>query len=475
MIPNVKYNPLMDFPVQRFNQFLKNIFLHFIKLGNLRLRIFCNSTKNSRDKKSDINFQINKIIYNLFIFVISILLSFSPAVNAQTTTPDGDSLQGLEYIASYPDLMNTFGTNWQAGSDHYLNYGANEGRQISFNSCNYLASNPDLMSAFGDDYAAAAAHYITNGRFEGRTMLFDGYQYMLANPDVLRAVQGEWNSACDHYIAYGRFDGHPTTPGQNLIGLGNKCLDGGSTTMAPGSLVHMWDCVGNVPQQQWQLKSDGSVVGIGGNCLTPSNWSLDNGSPLIIWPCDSSQDAQKWFLNTDGNLTNKLNGSKCVDIAGMNSANGTTAWVWDCWGGSNQLWSPAAGVKLYGLAGKCLDAGTATVSFAANSRATLYSCGDVPQQQWVFDRGRIKGFGGLCLTMQNSQLYNGVPLVMTTCSDDPGPTGQHWYMRKDMSIQSNDNSSLCVNVLGANTADGSGVTAWTCTPSALNDKWVQKN
>lgn len=423
---------------------------------------------------ADMHTHLKKLI-KLTISCIVIFFSFSTfTVSAQTTDPDTDILVNLEYIASYQDLMNAFGTNWQAGSDHYLNNGIAEGRTTTFNACEYLASYNDLLQAFGTDYTSAVTHYINNGRFEGRVISFNSMQYMLANPDVLAAVSASSSAACEHYINYGRFDGHRKDPGKKLIGLGNKCLDaGGGYTASQGSPVQLWDCVGNVPQQQWTLNSNGLVVGIGGNCLTPSNFSLANGSPLIMWPCDNSNQTQQWTLTQDAVLVSSSDPTKCVDIANINSANGTAAWVYDCWGGSNQLWSPAAGLTLSGLAGKCLDAGTATISLAPNSRATLYTCNQAPQQQWVFDRTRIKGFGGLCLAMQNSQIYSGAPLVMTTCSDDPGPTGQHWYMTTDNFIRSIDNTSLCINVLGASTTDGSPVAAYTCTPSASNDKWVQ--
>ena len=76
---------------------------------------------------------------------------------------------GLEYIASYTDLMNAFGTNGAAGEAHYWQTGQFEGRTISFDAAQYLANYADLQAAFGSDTEAAALHYITNGYAEGRT------------------------------------------------------------------------------------------------------------------------------------------------------------------------------------------------------------------------------------------------------------------------------------------------------------------
>lgn len=76
---------------------------------------------------------------------------------------------GLEYIASYTDLMNAFGTNGTAGEAHYWQTGQFEGRTVSFDPVQYLANYADLQAAFGSDTEAAALHYITNGYAEGRT------------------------------------------------------------------------------------------------------------------------------------------------------------------------------------------------------------------------------------------------------------------------------------------------------------------
>jgi VCBS repeat-containing protein len=81
--------------------------------------------------------------------------------------PDFD---GLQYIASYSDLIQAFGADPTAGAQHYLAFGEAEGRKAdAFNTPGYLARYPDLQAAFGDDGDAATAHYIQFGFFEGRS------------------------------------------------------------------------------------------------------------------------------------------------------------------------------------------------------------------------------------------------------------------------------------------------------------------
>lgn len=118
----------------------------------------------------------------------------------------------LNYVASYGDLMNAFGTNEKAGLDHLKASGAVEGRSVSFDGLRYIASNADLIAAFGTNGAAGAAHYIRSGRFEGRsTTAFDPSAYEQANPDVMAAFGSNLAAATQHYVLNGWREGRRTT------------------------------------------------------------------------------------------------------------------------------------------------------------------------------------------------------------------------------------------------------------------------
>ena len=76
---------------------------------------------------------------------------------------------GLQYIASYGDLIAAFGANRAAGEQHFLSNGQAEGRQADlFSETQYLRNYGDLQAAFGTDVNAATAHFITSGANEGR-------------------------------------------------------------------------------------------------------------------------------------------------------------------------------------------------------------------------------------------------------------------------------------------------------------------
>ena len=80
------------------------------------------------------------------------------------------TFDGLQYIASYPDLIAAFGANRDAGSLHYITYGAGEGRSPGvFDAARYVNRYPDLRDAFGGDREAATVHYVAMGYDEGRS------------------------------------------------------------------------------------------------------------------------------------------------------------------------------------------------------------------------------------------------------------------------------------------------------------------
>ena len=62
---------------------------------------------------------------------------------ATGTLPPG--FNGLQYIASYPDLIQSLGANRAAGEQHYLTIGQAEGRAPdTFDLLRYLDNNPDV-------------------------------------------------------------------------------------------------------------------------------------------------------------------------------------------------------------------------------------------------------------------------------------------------------------------------------------------
>ena len=89
-----------------------------------------------------------------------------------------DTFNEWSYIASYVDLINAFSMHGaspgpnvggEVGTNHYVGFGYEEGRSITFDAANYLANYVDLQGAFGTDEFAAAWHFVEYGFDEGRT------------------------------------------------------------------------------------------------------------------------------------------------------------------------------------------------------------------------------------------------------------------------------------------------------------------
>ena len=121
---------------------------------------------------------------------------------------------GLQYIASYTDLIAAFGANRAAGEQHYLSNGQAEGRQADlFGETQYLQNYGDLQAAFGTDVNVATSHFITNGANEGRVddapspAQIDGLQYIASNADLIAAFGANAAAGQQHYVSNGQAEG----------------------------------------------------------------------------------------------------------------------------------------------------------------------------------------------------------------------------------------------------------------------------
>ena len=123
------------------------------------------------------------------------------------------------YLLSNPDLVPAL--NLQNAFDHYLAWGATEGRDPNawFDPDYYQHRWPDLEAGQFDD-AILFLHYNLYGVWEGRSAgpgfdRYDGNRYLADNPDVAAYVDGHLgdflgsrtNGAIAHYVIYGAGEG----------------------------------------------------------------------------------------------------------------------------------------------------------------------------------------------------------------------------------------------------------------------------
>lgn len=156
--------------------------------------------------------------------------------------------------------------------------------------------------------------------------------------------------------------------GGNIVSFDSgRCLDvrGGPGNSYNGTPVQVWDCGGpSYPNQQWNLYPvfyseywEATAYHIrsqdSGRCLDVSGGvgSIANGTPVQVWDCLGQSANQLWIRRTyDSGRSLQIvdydstrNDPKCLDVRGgrgQGSA-GTPVQIWSCLGLSqtNQLWA----------------------------------------------------------------------------------------------------------------------------------------
>ncbi|MGD9508973.1 MAG: choice-of-anchor Q domain-containing protein, partial [Geminicoccaceae bacterium] len=114
---------------------------------------------------------------------------------------------GLAYIASYADLIRQLGVDRDAGASHFIGYGYEEGRTVTFHPLDYIASYTDLTAAFGANPEAGSSHFITYGAEEGRHAGFDGLEYVASYDDLIAALGADRDAGSTHFIVDGAAEG----------------------------------------------------------------------------------------------------------------------------------------------------------------------------------------------------------------------------------------------------------------------------
>lgn len=125
-----------------------------------------------------------------------------------------------------------------------------------------------------------------------------------------------------------------------------------------------------------------------------------------------------------GGTTGVLRGvgsSRCLDVPGAATANGTLLNIWDCNGGSNQQWTQLSNGAMRVYGNKCLD--VPNHATAPGTAVQIWDCNSGANQQWIFaaDGTVIGRESGLCLSVAGTA--NGVRAALGTCG---GGNNQRW-------------------------------------------------
>jgi non-reducing end alpha-L-arabinofuranosidase len=209
---------------------------------------------------------------------------------------------------------------------------------------------------------------------------------------------------------------------------GGNAQSGGLTTWYNGPLP---DISGYAPMHQ-----EGAIVlGTGGDNSNHSVGTFFEGVMTAGYPTDAADNAVQANIvaagygsgtaPSGGAEIHATGAGQCLDVPGGSTTEGTQLDIWDCNGGTNQLWTHTSNqLTVYGGA-DCLDAyknGT-----TAGTAVDIWPCNGGTNQEWtVNSNGTITGVqSGLCLDVTGASTKEGALLEIWTCN---GQSNQQWVL-----------------------------------------------
>lgn len=179
------------------------------------------------------------------------------------------------------------------------------------------------------------------------------------------------------------------------------------------------------------------------------------GMGLVYWPGLRTGDSYSIeSVNAQGRL---------VD----NSASGVAQLKWGYGYGSvppvNDQPAAPPGVQVTGTAsGRCVD--VPGFSTTAGTQLDLWDCNGGGNQTWdLTSTHELSVYGDMCMQAGTSTAVAGAGVVIESCT---GSAAQQWAVNTDGSITSAADSTLCLDTVGAASADGTLLDVATCDGSA---------
>ena len=185
--------------------------------------------------------------------------------------------------------------------------------------------------------------------------------------------------------------------GAILLGIGGDNSDGGAGTFYEGVMTSGYASTATADAVQANIAaadygtssgggsgSSGEVHAVGaGKCLDDPDWSTASATQMQIWDCNGGTN-QIWTDTSSGQLTlTPVSGDTfCLDASGQGTTPGTAVIIWPCNGQANQQWTLNSNGTITGVqSGLCLDVTGA--STADGALIDLWTCNGQSNQQWT--------------------------------------------------------------------------------------------
>jgi beta-glucosidase len=250
----------------------------------------------------------------------------------------------------------------------------------------------------------------------------------------------------------GTLSGTPTTAGTSTVTVTAK---DGNGAQASASFVWTVDPAGSLAATP--------LVGYGSQCLDLNGDSNTNGTVVDVYTCNGT-NGQEWTEEANGTVQADGN---CLDVTSGGTASGTLVDLYACNGTGAQVWTPQSdGALLNPQSGLCLtDPGSSTT---AGTQVQIQTCNGAADQAWTpqagsttgggggTPTGAVTGYEGLCLDVAGANTANGTKVDVYTCN---GTNAQQWTVETNSTIQA---LGKCLDVTSGGTANGTLVDLYAC-------------
>ena len=249
----------------------------------------------------------------------------------------------------------------------------------------------------------------------------------------------------------GTLSGTPTTAGTSTVTV--TAVDGNG---ARANTSFVWTVVPAAALPAAPL------IGYNGLCLDLSGDSNTNNSVVDVYTCNGT-NGQEWTEEANGTVQADGN---CLDVASGGTTSGTLVDLYTCNGTGAQVWQPQSdGALLNPQSGLCLtDPGSST---SPGTQTQIQTCNGSSDQVWTpqagsssgggtSPTGAVTGYEGLCLDVNGANSANGTKVDIYTCN---GTNAQQWTVESNSTIQA---LGKCLDVTGGATANGTLVDLYAC-------------